>query len=331
MDFKALAVDAWGITRRTRALWWLGLVSAAQVVVSAVFTVFITGPLSAMPQLLQTSSVPFGSREPQLQLMRETARVVVTTWITRHGTALLLGIVVVFVLWIALGVLDVASQAGLITEAAASAEGRQTSFRGGMRAGFRIWGRVVGLLAIAALPSMFSMLMMGLIVFLTMTLPLLLGAQPNSGAALAGNVLLAPFSAFAALIGIPLGMSVQLGMRDAVLRDAGWREAFLAGWKLLKTHPMRVVVVYLLAAVIGIAVALCAGVVLAVVVVPSVAISFAVGGGSGATAITSGLFVLATVSVVLLVPMGVLTYVWGSCLWTLLWQRLTDGARTGLQ
>lgn len=331
MDFKALALDAWSITRRTHATWWLGLVSVAQAGVYAVIVGSITGPLAAMPQLLPSSSLSFDAQGSQLASVRDAARVAVTAWVTRYGTDLIVGIVVVFVVWIAIGVLDVASQAGLITQAVAAVDGRRTSFRAGMRSGFRVWGRTVGLLAIGALPGLFAMLLIGLISFLTMTLPLLLGAQPNPGAAVVGNVLASPLSALAALAGIPLGMAVQLGLRDAVLADAHWRTAFVAGWKTLKAHPAQVSVAYLLIAAVGVAVTLLAGVVLAVIVVPSAAIAFAVGGGSGPTAIASGMFVLVPVSAMILLPMTVLNYVWGSCLWTLLWRRLTNASGAVLQ
>ena len=329
MDFKALALDAWSITRRTQALWWLGLVSAAQVVVYTGIVASIAGPLAVLPQLVTAPSASPTLAESQLQGLRENVLVAVADWLAVHGTALLLGVVAVFALWIVLGVLDVASQSGLITQAAASRDRRPTSFRVGMRDGFHVWWRVIGLLAIAALPSLFSMLVMALVVLFTMTLPLLRGAAPDPGAALAGNLILSPLSSLAALVSIPLGVTVQLGMRDAVLADADWRTAFRSGWKLLKTHLAEVVVAYLLIAVVGIVVTMVAGVLLAVVGVPTIVVAFAAGGGSGLTALASGLFVLAVVSLVVLMPLAVLNYVWTSCVWTLFWQRTVGWSQRG--
>lgn len=334
MDHKALALEAWSITRRTSALWWLGSVSAAQVVVYSGIVASVTCPLAVMPQLLTAPSASPTPVESQMEILRGDALVAVTGWLNSHGTALLVGIVAVFVLWIALGVIDVAAQGGLISQAcattvsastAAAARERQPSFGDGMRDGFRVWGRIVGLLAIAALPSLIPMLVVGLVVTFTMTVPLLMGGAPNPRAAIVGNLVLSPLSSLAALVGIPLGVAVQLGLREAVLVDANWRTAFSAGGRLLKAYLGDVVVAYLLVTIIGVAVTLLAGIVLAVLVVPTIAVAFAVGGGSGPTAITSGLFVLAAV----LFPVAVLSYVWTSCFWTVLWQRLTaaDGAR----
>ncbi len=331
MDFKALALEAWSITRRTPALWWLGLVSAVQVVVYTGIVASITGPLAVLPQLVMAPSASPTLAESQLQDLRMRVLAVVTDWLALHGGALLLGIVAVFTLWIALGVLDVASQSGLITQATASAGGRPTSFRVGMRDGFRVWWRVIGLLAITALPSLFSMVGMALVMLFTMTLPLLRGAAPDPGAAFAGNLILSPLSSLAALVSIPLGATAQLGMRDAVLSDADWRTAFRAGWKLIKMHLAEVAVVYLLVAVVGIVVAMMAGVLLAIVGVPTIMAAFATSGGSGPTAITSGLFVVAAVSLVVLMPLAVLNYVWASCVWTLFWQRKVGWTAAGLQ
>lgn len=331
MDFKALALDAWGITRRTRTLWWLGLVSAAQILVYTAIVVAVTGPLTVLPQLIATPSASPTSIELRLQAVRENVLVAVTDWLALHGTALLVVVVAVLVLWIVLGVLDVASQSGLITVAVAAAAHRATSFRAGMRDGFRVWWRVIGLLAIAALPSLFSMLMMALVVLFTMTLPLLRGAAPNPGAALAGNVILSPLSSLAALVSIPLGVTVQLGMRDAVLSDADWRTAFSAGWRLLRTRLAEVAVAYLAVAVVGIVVTLVAAVLMVAVGVPTIVVALASGGGSPTTAIASGLFVLAAAAFLVLLPLAVLNYVWASCFWTLVWQRLTTGSGVGLQ
>ena len=347
MDYKALALDAWSITRHTRALWWLGLVSAAQVVVYTAIVVAVTGPLAVLPQLVVAPVTTPTPVEIRLQSVRESALVVVTDWLAMHGTALLAGVVAVFVVWIVLGVLDVAAQSGLISQALAPSApatavlpttgtptaaagpraGQRASFRAGMHDGFRVWWRVVGLLAVAALPGLFSMLVMAIVVLFTMTLPLLRGAAPDPGAALAGNVILSPLSSLAALVGIPLGVAVQLGMRDAVLSDADWRTAFSAGWRLLRTRFGDVAVAYLVVAIVGVAVTLLAGVVLAVIGVPTMAFAFATGGGSGATAIASGMFVLAVVLMLVLLPLAVLNYVWASCFLTLFWQRLTGWSR----
>ena len=338
MDHKALAFEAWSVTRRTPALWWLGSVSAAQVLVYSAIVASVTGPLAVMPQLLTAPSASPTLAESQMQILRGNALVAVTGWLSLHGTALLVGIVAVFVLWIALGVIDVAAQGGLISQAcsatvsastSAAARERHPSLRDGMRDGFRVWGRIVGLLAIAALPSLIPMLVVGLVATFTMTVPLLLGGAPNPRAAIMGNLVLSPLSSLAALVSIPLGVAVQLGLREAVLVDANWRTAFSAGGRLLKAHLGDVAVAYLLVTIVGVAVTLLAGIVLAVLVVPTIAVAFAVGGGSGPTAITSGLFVLSAVSLIVLFPLAVLTYVWTSCFWTMLWQRLTaaDGAR----
>jgi len=324
-DFKALALDAWKLTRRGRPLWWLGLVSAAQAFLYEAIVMAITAPLLALPQLMVDPNAQPTSETIPLDAWRETALVWITDSIAAHGGAIIGVIITVMLVWIALGVLDVASQTGLITQVSAAENRGTASFSAGMRDGFRVWWRVVGLLAIAALPSLIWMTAMGLVVLFTMTLPLLQGAAPDPGAALAGNAMLSPFSALVSLLGIPLGLTVQLGMRNAVLADADWRESFSAGWKLLRGNVIEVLLVYLLVAAVGMLVGLVAGIALSVVgvVVTVVVVSSALAAGGATATVVATLVASFAVLMLLLVPVTVVLYVWNSAVWTLYWSRKT--------
>ena len=340
MDYKALALDACKLTRRGRPLLWLGLVSAAQAVFYEAIVLALTLPLLALPQLMTSPGSSGSAAGMQLDVWRELVLVWLTDAIAGHGTSIVVAITGVFVVWIVLGVLDVASQTGLITQAHAAENGSTPSFATGMRDGFRVWWRVVGLLAIAVLPALFSMTLLGLVVLFTMTLPLLRGQAPDPTAGLLGNAMLAPFSAIASLIGIPLGLTVQLGMRNAVLGDEDWRASFSAGWKLLRGNVIEVVVVYLLLAAVGLGVGIVVAIVVSVVGVVATAgiVALALGGGAGTATVATVLTAMVALIGLLSLPVTVLVFVWNSCVWTLYWSRkradellgvtMTDGHST---
>ena len=331
MDYKALALDAWRIARRSRPLWWLGLVSAAQLVVYAAIMAATVGPMLLLPQLVvapRTSATP---AETQLQVLRERVVFMLTDWLAVHGAALIAGAVVAFGVWLVLGVFDVASQGGLISQADKAAHGRTASFRSGMRDGFRGWWRVMELLAVAALPSLVSMLATALVMLFTVTVPLLRGVLPDPMASLAGNAALSPLSSLAAVVAIPLGVIVQLGMRDAMLADADWKTALREGWGLVKARPAEVVAVYLLMIAVGVGATIVAGVVLGIVAVPTFAVVFALAAGPAAARIAAAVSVIGVLSLIVVLPFAVLNYVWNSCVWTLFWRRTAGSRRAGLQ
>lgn len=326
VDYQTLALDAWTLTRRIRPLWWLGLVSAVQALMYELIVLALSAPLVVLPQLIVVPRPSSAAADVQLDAVREQAITWLANIVSAHGGAIASGVAVVFALWIAVGVLDVASQTGLITQACAARTGRGASFRVGMRDGFRVWWRVVGLLAIAMLPSLVYLTLMGLVVLFTMTLPLLRGQAPDPGAALAGNAMLAPFSAAMSLVGIPLGVTVQLGMRNAVIADADWRASLSAGWRMLCGSLAEVALVYLLIAGIGIAVAVVLGLALsaigAIATMAVLALALAGGMGTGTVVVVIlGVFLLLSVA---LVPSMVLLYVWTSCVWTLFWTKKAE-------
>lgn len=330
MEYKALALDAWRLTRHGRPLWWLGLVSAASALMYSLIVLAMTGPLAILPQLVVTPGTYATGVGAGVDEWRVRAVGRLSQTISAHGFSILAGITVVYVVWIVLGVFDVASQTGLITQAYAAERLQAPSFRVGMRDGFRVWWRVVGLLALSVLPSLVAMLGVGLVMLFTVSLPLLRGETPDPSAVLLGNAMLSPLSAITTLVGIPVGLTVQLGMRNAVLADEDWKASFSAGWKLLAGNFMEVALVYLLVAGVGLIVGIVAGIVISVVggIAAVVVVSEVLTGGAGGGVVLTLVAAFAVLSL-LLVPLTAVTYVWNSCVWTLYWTRKTGSSSLG--
>ena len=210
-------------------------------------------------------------------------------WVAARAGLIFAAMLGVFMLlWLVLGVLDVAAQVGMITQVDAVKERRTPSASAGMADGFRYWWRAVALLAIAALPALVYLLIVALVVLFTVSLPLFMGNQPAPGAALISNLVLTPLSAVSSLIAIPLAVLVQLALRFAVLENASWRPAFGRAWRLAKSALTEVAITYLLLVAVGFVVSMAlmivlalAGVVLATIVLWGSAVVTGAPGGTG--------------------------------------------------
>ncbi len=220
MEYGRILRGAWTITARTRALWWLGAIAAAQVAVYSVVVAGLTAPLSVMPGFASTIASVEAGTSSGLDSARAQPLFTAAEWLGAHLDAVVIGAIAVFSAWLVLGVLDVAAQVGIVTQVDAVAERRSASLATGLRDGFRLWWRAVALLALAALPTLVYLLVMALLVLFAVTLPLYLGQPPHAGAALVSNLVLAPLSGVVSLVSVPLVVLVQLAMRFAVIDDS---------------------------------------------------------------------------------------------------------------
>ncbi len=324
MDYWGVVRQAWAVSRRTRPLWWLGVISAAQLVVYTFMMTLLLIPVVALPQVF--IALGAASEDAAASAAIDRGFGIASSYITAYGLPVLAGFVALMAFWIVLGVFDVAAQPGLITQTTESVEGRPTSVRAGMADGFRLWWRTVGLLVISAMPALLYVLAMGLLGLFTVSLPLLAGEMPDPIRIQVGYRLLSPLSTLVSLVSIPLGVWVALALRFAVLDDLEVRPALGAAWRVMKAEPAEVFLIYLVIAVVGMIVGIPLAIVVTLIVGGFAVAAVAVGVSGGAAAIVPvvgislvGLLVIALV----MFAFSSIWFVYTSVAWTLFWRRLT--------
>jgi hypothetical protein len=327
VEYGRIVSGAWSITVRTRALWWLGAISAAQAVVYAVVVGAIAAPMAMMPQLASAISAADNGTADTIGGDRLQLLVTAAQWVGSHTVAISLVAGGVFSAWLILGVFDVAAQVGIVSQVDAVADRRPASAGAGLRDGFRYWWRTVALLALAALPGLIYLLAMALVMLFTISLPLYLGQPPKAGAALVSNLALTPLSGVVTLLAVPLGVLVQLAVRFAVVDDAEWRSSFGAAWRLAKANLAELAIVYVMIA----AFTLCAVAVFAAIAAASAVVIgvLFLGVGLAATAgdpASAGRVALAgSVGFIglLFLAFQAVMFIWQSAVWTLVWRDRT--------
>jgi hypothetical protein len=326
LDWSGLLREVLLVMRRGRALWGLGAVSALQVVLYAALVFFVIVPAGALSQVLsqEYSAQPGLSQGAVIDLLPS-----VLGWLQTNENAILTGVVALVVLWAASGVFDIAATAGSISQAALIAESRQASFVQGVRDGFRVWWRTVGLLAISAIPSLVSMAVLAAVMLITVTIPLAQGHAPSPSAISVGTTANSLISVVLAVVAVPLGVLVQLGLRFVVLDGKTWKSAWSGAIDLARTHPADVVVAYLLqtaaVAVGALVFAIAFG---AVSVALGLLVAILTGAQSFGAVVSSIALAGACVLAVAGTAFMVLVLVWQSVIWTVFWRR-GSGRATG--
>ena len=327
MDFWTITTDSWSLMRRTGAVWRLALISAVQVFLYSLIVLGLIAPMSILMQLAivaRSGAETSGSLDPANSAQFATWASQGVQWVGTNWVPLVATIIVLVVAWAASGVLDVAATAGIIMQTDAGREGRPTSAIAGIRDGFRIWWRTVGLLAVAALPSLAYMLAIAVFTFVSVSLPLYQGRLPDAYALSASNAMTAPLSTLVSLVAVPLGVLVALGLRFAALQDCEWREAIAQAWRLARARFIDVLLMYLVILGVTTAVIIIVGVVSGLIAtVGAVGVAFMVSGGAGGlSAPVIVLVAIAAVACMLLLVAGlVATLTWASVAWTLFWRR----------
>jgi hypothetical protein len=331
VDWAGLVREAFALTRRGTALWRLGAVSAVQLVLYALLLSVAVIPMAVLTQLLAVAespdaAMPFVTLETMSQVL---------SWVSDHRLGIAAAVLSLFCVWVTSGVFDVAATAGTISQTGRLADNRQATFSQGMRDGFRAWWRTVGLLAIAAIPTLISLAVLAVITLLTITIPIAQGQSPSPAAISAGSMANSALSGVLGLMAIPLGVIALLGMRYVVFEDAGWKPAWQSAQELARTRLADVVIMYLVQMAVvwlsSVAFALVAGSLSAVLVVSVALIVGAAHSFSGAAFFVSALGVLALT--VGSVGYFMFVVVWQSVAWTLFWRRVRGAAsvvpRTG--
>jgi hypothetical protein len=331
VDWAGLVREAFALARRGTALWRLGAVSVVQLVLYTLMLSAAVVPLAVLSETLAVAQSPDAA--VPLGVLEVLSRAL--SWVSDHRLGIAAGALSLFFVWVTSGVFDVAATAGTISQTGRLADNRSATFSQGMRDGFRAWWRTVGLLAIAAIPALISLAVLAAVTLLTITIPISRGQTPSPAAISAGSMVNSALSGVLGLVGIPLGVVAQLGMRYVVFEDAGWKSAWQNAQELAKARLADVAVMYFVQMAVvwlgSVAFALVAGSLLAVLV-PSVALMVgAAHSFSGAAFFVSalGAVALAVVSI----GYFILVVVWQSAAWTLFWRRIRGAApaapRTG--
>ena len=325
-----MTADTWRLMRHTGALWRLAAISTLQLLLYVVIVVGLITPMTMLTRLAVFARLGSGTSSPlsESDSGAQFASVVsgAVQWVGMHWIPLMLAIIAIVVCWVVSGVFDVAATAGIITQTAASREDRPAAAAAGLRDGFRIWWRTVALLALAALPALVYLLIVAVTTFVAVSLPLYQGRLPDAAALTASNGISTMLSSVISLVSIPLAVLVALGLRFAVLGDCEWRDAVGRAWRLMRVRAVDVLVMYLLIAGIGIAIAVVMSILMCLVgAVLGVIVAVVVAGGAkllSASVVGVG-GVAAVFLLVILFAATMVSVAWQSVAWTLFWRRAT--------
>lgn len=312
MDWWALVREAYEVSRRGKTLWALALVSLLQSTLLILLVGALLVPLALSGAAFATGPGVSDSAVPVWAFLFG-----LLDWIARHRGFTVFAIVVLFCLWVASGVLDVAASSGSIAQTARIVERRSTSFSAGMQTGFSVWWRVVGVLAIAAIPVLVAALIGALGMFSLVTVPMWQGVSPDPLQLYVGMMVQSAVNAISGLVALPLGLLAGLGMRTIVLEGVGWREGWRDAVRVARSHLLDVVIVVLILAASNMVLELALMVVIALFAFVLGAILLAVPlGGAGFAVLAVSLVAVAGAIVFLAAT------VWHSVVWTLFWRKL---------
>ena len=227
MDYGYILQRAWQITWKHKLLWLFGLMAG----------------LGANAPRIQIKDLP-----PDLQLQ-------VGSLTAGHNMTTIIVTLIVVGLSLALlfAVLRTMGRAALIDQVNLIENQGQPSVRAGWESGKRYFWRLLGISAILALPT--------LVLTAAGVVPVFVSVFPylNDRTALPTAVLtsllacLAPAICLMVILSIPLAMVNLLGTRACVLEDLGVVASIKRGWKLLRRSPGEIVVLWIVALGIGIA------------------------------------------------------------------------------
>jgi hypothetical protein len=321
VDFKRMIPESWKLTRTTRPLWGLGAISVAQVLVYAFITVGLIAPMSVLTQLVIQQAQQPDASTPLSAFTNQAAQ-----WLSANATTLFAGIGAVVLVWVILGVLDVAATGGTIGQTIEAIEGRPASVSAGLREGFRIWWRTIGLLAISALPALLYLLPVAFFMLTSVTLPMMQGRAPNMATAQAGNLFTGLFSTVVSIVSVPLIVLVQLGLRFAVVESQEWRQAMRSAWGVARGRLSDVILTYLVQIGITTVVGVIAGIAVSIIGLPAVGAVYLLALRSQSVAAVVVAVIVALLIALLSGFLLIGVMVWYSVFWTLAWRRLTHPA-----
>ena len=247
MDYMGILKEAWGVTRRNKRLWILGLFAGGSAGLSSNWNSGSSnsGKSEGLPPGWENIHTPTEALQRGLDEAGKQLGVSLGTaqqWWVFIAFAVLALVVICLVLW----AIGIAARGGLIAQTREAIAGRPTSAAAGWRTGLHLWGRVFAVGFLLALP-LIALGILALITLVGFGLPALIASGGVS--ALAGGGSITP-AATAGLVSMGLVLSLiglvtfviavivsileEVALRHAVLDGRGSLDAIKTTWADLK-------------------------------------------------------------------------------------------------
>jgi hypothetical protein len=298
MDYMGILKEAWGVTRRNKRLWILGLFAGGSASISTNWNSGSSNSSSSkgLPPGWENVHTPNEALQRGLDEAGKQLGVSMGTaaqWWVIIGLAVLALIVICLVLW----AIGIAARGGLIEQTREALAGRPTSAATGWRTGLRLWGRVFAVGFLLALPLV-GLGIVGLLAAAVFGIPALAsgGGGPAVVAGLAGmGLVLSVIGLVAIVVGTLVSMLGEVALRHAILDGQGAIDSIKAAWDDLWSKR-GVASMWLVMILVNI----CVGIAAAIVFVPVVIMMAIVVAGSVAAGGTAMFWLVAPLGLLLM-------------------------------
>ncbi len=261
MDYGSLIRDSWNLTWRYRFLWLLGLLAGGAVGVPS-------GTGGGRGNVTwQAGSADLRQLPPELARTAES----VAAWAVANAALLIAAAAVAVLIGLTLLVLSFVAQGAMARATAELATGHESSLGSAWRQGIHLFWRYVGMWLLLAVAAILVAIVVGALFALLAGIAGLtanVAQLPAVLAAIAIMVIGVPVAIVGIAVGIVATIVVAFAQRAIAVEDVGPMMALSDAWNLFRTHIGTSLLVWLvnvaLSIGIGIAVALGAAVVLAV-------------------------------------------------------------------
>jgi hypothetical protein len=300
MDYQGILKEAWGVTRRNKSLWILGLFAGGSAGISTSnwnSRSSSTSGSGGVPPGWENIHTPSEALQRGLDEAGKQLGVSMGTaaqWWVIIGLAIVTLIVIGIVCW----AIGIAARGGLIAQTREAIYGRPVSASTGWGTGLRYWGRVFAVGFLLALPLM-ALGIMGLITLAIFGIPALASGGGGAAvvAALVGmGLVLSLIGVVALVVSVVVSMLEEVSLRHAILGDRGAIDSIKATWDDL-WKKRGVASMWLVMILVNI----CAGIAAAIVFIPVIILMGLVVGGAVLAGGVGMLWLLAPVFVILIV------------------------------
>lgn len=308
MDYVGIIKRSWQITWKYKILWLFGLLAGGS---SGNFnngssswnTGGGSGDMSGLEQQASRGADAF------------------SRWFT-DDLAIAVALIVIFTIaGIALWIISIAAQGGLVRLASSADEERPVLGRDGWAAGFRYWGRTFLIQLVLALPVVVLVIALVVAAFVSFV-PAMAAGEESPGAVLGSIGIMCGVFAIAVpliiIVGFVLGSMQLLALRYGILEDRPSFQAIGASWGAFKARWKQVLGMWLAMLLVGIMYGIVAGV---------VAVGFAL--PAGVALIAGNVVAFAGIMVVLVLMLLLPNAIYAalqSTAWTVFFRRLTGVA-----
>jgi hypothetical protein len=323
MDYMGILKESWGVTRRNKSLWILGLFAGGSASLSTNWNSSSSNSSTAkgLPPGWENIHTPTEALQRGLDLAGKQLGVSLGTaaqWWVIIGLAVLTLIVIGIVFW----AIGIAARGGLIGQTGEAVAGRPTSAGAGWRKGLHFWGRVFAVGFLLALP-LIGLGILGLVTAAIFGIPALVagGEGPAVTAGLvAMGLILSLIGLVAVAVGVIVSMLEEVALRHAILDGQGAIDSIRATWDdLWKKRGVASMWLVMILVNIGV------GIAAAIVFVPVAIILGLVVAGSVAAGGWGMLWLVAPLSLILLAMAMALKAVYSTFLntaWTSFYVRI---------